>query len=298
MHCFQYFESDKMIRREEKKVVLTHSNSRKLPRARQPLCPIQRKSTLYRPPQRKRIVLRNPERRGNLKRPSPTKKEASINPVLEEVKSPPSTQQEALGVSEEVKEEESPREEESKEEVVPALYPARTTVVMIASHNSTVLIIPQDFDITESGSVFSSSVHCPPRVALALLSRDLDLCLRTNLPLIELSYDGIAFHLSANEHSVLILAMMQLRLWMAISLLLPDQEPIQVCSAGEDLKNVPFEKDLQYRGEKTCAICLAEIEEGELVRRTPCLHVFHSQCISTWLRTRRVCPVDKYFLEH
>ncbi|XP_065868565.1 RING-H2 finger protein ATL57 [Euphorbia lathyris] len=52
-----------------------------------------------------------------------------------------------------------------------------------------------------------------------------------------------------------------------------------------------------YRGEAKyqileCAICLGEFEEKENVKMIPyCKHVFHLDCIGTWLRMHVTCPV-------
>jgi Ring finger domain len=40
----------------------------------------------------------------------------------------------------------------------------------------------------------------------------------------------------------------------------------------------------------TCAVCLADIEEGEVARTMTCKHAFHSECIGMWLRTKPACP--------
>ncbi|KAJ1765919.1 hypothetical protein LPJ74_006139 [Coemansia sp. RSA 1843] len=43
-----------------------------------------------------------------------------------------------------------------------------------------------------------------------------------------------------------------------------------------------------------CAICLEEINEGEVIRKLPCPHVFHSACIDRWLlHQSSVCPLCK-----
>uniref|UniRef100_A0A0D9X2X0 RING-type domain-containing protein n=1 Tax=Leersia perrieri TaxID=77586 RepID=A0A0D9X2X0_9ORYZ len=41
-----------------------------------------------------------------------------------------------------------------------------------------------------------------------------------------------------------------------------------------------------------CAVCLAEVREGETARVLPaCGHAFHEGCIVTWLRVNTTCPL-------
>jgi hypothetical protein len=45
----------------------------------------------------------------------------------------------------------------------------------------------------------------------------------------------------------------------------------------------------------TCVICIELVEDGDevLLLNCPGNHVFHSQCIKTWLKKKIVCPLCK-----
>ncbi|XP_012826023.2 E3 ubiquitin-protein ligase arkadia isoform X2 [Xenopus tropicalis] len=43
--------------------------------------------------------------------------------------------------------------------------------------------------------------------------------------------------------------------------------------------------------EEKCTICLSILEEGEDVRRLPCMHLFHQVCVDQWLITNKKCPI-------
>ncbi|XP_072321764.1 E3 ubiquitin-protein ligase Arkadia isoform X1 [Eucyclogobius newberryi] len=49
--------------------------------------------------------------------------------------------------------------------------------------------------------------------------------------------------------------------------------------------------------EEKCTICLSILEEGEDVRRLPCMHLFHQLCVDQWLLTNKKCPICRVDIE-
>jgi hypothetical protein len=46
------------------------------------------------------------------------------------------------------------------------------------------------------------------------------------------------------------------------------------------------------KGALECAVCLSEFDDDETLRLLPkCSHVFHPDCIDTWLASHVTCPV-------
>ncbi|GAX74709.1 hypothetical protein CEUSTIGMA_g2157.t1 [Chlamydomonas eustigma] len=45
-----------------------------------------------------------------------------------------------------------------------------------------------------------------------------------------------------------------------------------------------------------CAICLGDFEHGQEVRRLPCFHDFHKECIDGWMSQHRTCPLCRHVL--
>ncbi|KAG9452315.1 hypothetical protein H6P81_005219 [Aristolochia fimbriata] len=55
----------------------------------------------------------------------------------------------------------------------------------------------------------------------------------------------------------------------------------------------------QEEEKELCSICLEELREDEstkTVTRTPCSHLFHSECLLPWLNNANTCPVCRAFL--
>mmetsp|Transcript_9032 Transcript_9032/g.14650 ORF Transcript_9032/g.14650 Transcript_9032/m.14650 type:complete len:135 (-) Transcript_9032:143-547(-) len=44
---------------------------------------------------------------------------------------------------------------------------------------------------------------------------------------------------------------------------------------------------------QNCCICLEDQVVGQLVRRLPCMHAFHRECIDRWLQEKSSCPICK-----
>ena len=57
--------------------------------------------------------------------------------------------------------------------------------------------------------------------------------------------------------------------------------------AGEE------EEAEEEEGDK-CTICLSEFEVDEDVRRLPCFHLFHVECVDQWLGQNKRCPICRY----
>lgn len=53
---------------------------------------------------------------------------------------------------------------------------------------------------------------------------------------------------------------------------------------------------------KECSICSCDLNQNEIIRKTPCKHVFHSMCIDKWFKISQSCPIcrlnfQNYFAE-
>ena len=46
----------------------------------------------------------------------------------------------------------------------------------------------------------------------------------------------------------------------------------------------------------TCSVCICAFEEGEVLRRLPCQHVYHQACIDAWMLQHNTCPNCRWAL--
>lgn len=63
----------------------------------------------------------------------------------------------------------------------------------------------------------------------------------------------------------------------------------QAPNPGASSSTVPSGAD----EEEKCAICLGSYEEGDEIKRLPCMHKFCNDCISRWLKISKECPCCK-----
>ena len=62
------------------------------------------------------------------------------------------------------------------------------------------------------------------------------------------------------------------------------------------LQNAQFDREglgdpLEESVIPDCVICLEKCKKDENLKWLPCMHVFHSQCISKWQKQQKKCPV-------
>lgn len=43
-----------------------------------------------------------------------------------------------------------------------------------------------------------------------------------------------------------------------------------------------------------CVVCISGFEAGDSITTLPCAHIFHTECVKSWLETKNHCPVCKF----
>ncbi|XP_012276549.1 E3 ubiquitin-protein ligase RNF38 isoform X2 [Orussus abietinus] len=74
------------------------------------------------------------------------------------------------------------------------------------------------------------------------------------------------------------------------------QESIETHTFPYKYKRVKKAENADDALEK-CTICLSEFEDCESVRRLPCMHLFHIDCVDQWLCTNKRCPICRVDIE-
>ncbi|KAH7960284.1 hypothetical protein HPB49_018518 [Dermacentor silvarum] len=68
--------------------------------------------------------------------------------------------------------------------------------------------------------------------------------------------------------------------------------------AKDKIEQIPTVKIVQEQVDKLlqCTVCMEEFKTGEQVKRLPCQHHFHPDCIVPWLELHGTCPICRKLL--
>ncbi|CAG9330572.1 RNF167_3 [Blepharisma stoltei] len=81
----------------------------------------------------------------------------------------------------------------------------------------------------------------------------------------------------------------------------PSENHVTKEQITEEVPPMNFSEDTKYSGEPVCTICLTDFKNGDVVRITKCMHIFHSKCIEEWLLSTNhpKCPdCNKIYVFH
>jgi RecG-like helicase len=70
----------------------------------------------------------------------------------------------------------------------------------------------------------------------------------------------------------------------------------------EEMRNLVKKMKMKKSG-KECCVCFSNFQDGELIRKLPCTHIFHDKCVMPWLERSITCPncrfnLSKFFTEN
>uniref|UniRef100_A0A182K899 RING-type E3 ubiquitin transferase n=2 Tax=Pyretophorus TaxID=44537 RepID=A0A182K899_9DIPT len=74
------------------------------------------------------------------------------------------------------------------------------------------------------------------------------------------------------------------------------QEMIETHTFPHKYKRLRRASETDEDSEK-CTICLSQFEIDNDVRRLPCMHLFHKDCVDQWLVTNKHCPICRVDIE-
>ncbi|CRK99170.1 CLUMA_CG012502, isoform A [Clunio marinus] len=74
------------------------------------------------------------------------------------------------------------------------------------------------------------------------------------------------------------------------------QETIEIHTLPHKYKKLRRASEADEDSEK-CTICLSQFEVDNDVRRLPCMHLFHRDCVDQWLVTSKHCPICRVDIE-
>ncbi|KAJ0963645.1 hypothetical protein J5N97_028767 [Dioscorea zingiberensis] len=76
-------------------------------------------------------------------------------------------------------------------------------------------------------------------------------------------------------------------------LLALDDNNEQAGASQSQINSLPQSVVQSDNFQESCAVCLENPSIGDIIRHLPCLHKFHKDCIDTWLKRKKSCPICK-----
>lgn len=73
----------------------------------------------------------------------------------------------------------------------------------------------------------------------------------------------------------------------------PNRLKLKTCiyHAEDDVTKKKSVVNNDYSGEVSCVICFSQIDDGDRVGALKCQHVFHAECLKSWLARKNICPL-------
>lgn len=77
-------------------------------------------------------------------------------------------------------------------------------------------------------------------------------------------------------------------------------EKIKATQEMINIHTVSFEYTLDNNdnNQSNCVICLCDFETGDMMRRLPCVHFFHLNCVERWLLSSATCPICRNLISN
>ncbi|XP_020222447.1 E3 ubiquitin-protein ligase DMA2-like [Cajanus cajan] len=98
-----------------------------------------------------------------------------------------------------------------------------------------------------------------------------------------------------SQHREIPLRLEILQLYDGISAAMEESmQCFKMIPASNEAIQTLLKKSTVVMGSEGCPICLEELDVNAECCTMPCHHVFHLQCIVTWLKTSHVCPLCRY----
>lgn len=77
-------------------------------------------------------------------------------------------------------------------------------------------------------------------------------------------------------------------------ILLSFDEPVEFNTglSEDEIKNIPviYTTKEHAKNKSSCTVCCTSYKEGEEVNKFPCNHLFHKECITSWITSNGTCP--------